>query len=79
MKYLGESEEFSRKTTHTGYKVFNFRMNEYELETIALLIDLVPTRHTMASAIGKDLQLRVRGLRKGIMAAQRDMKEGEDG
>lgn len=75
MKYLGESEEFSRKKTHTGYKVFNFRMNEYELDTIAFLLDIHRVNKSMLSEQGQDLQTRMRGLRKGILHAQKDMRE----
>lgn len=75
MKYLGESEEFSRQKTKTGYKVFNFRLNEYELETIAWLVDLHDSRKTMLSEHGKELQLRLRGIRKGIAQAQEDMSK----
>lgn len=75
MKYLGESEEFSRKKTHNGYKVFNFRMNEYELDTIAFLLDITCCNKSMLSDMGGELQTRMRGLRKGILQAKKDIKE----
>lgn len=77
MKYLGESEEFSRKKTHTGYKVFNFRMNEYELDTIAYLLDITRCNKSMLSEQGKELQERMRGLRKGILQYKKDIKENK--
>lgn len=75
MKYLGESEEFSRKKTKTGYKVFNFRLNEYELDTIGFLLDLYRTNKCVVSEMGKDMQIRVRGLRKGILQAKKDLEK----
>lgn len=75
MKYLGESEEFSRKKTKTGYKVFNFRLNEYELDTIAFLVDLHDSRKTMLSENGKEFQIRLRGLRHGIREAKEALDE----
>lgn len=75
MKYLGESEEFSRKKTKTGYKVFNFRLNEYELDTIDFLLDLYRTNKCVVSEMGKDMQIRVRGLRKGILQAKKDLEK----
>lgn len=75
MKYLGESEEFSRKKTKTGYKVFNFRMNEHELDTIAFLIDMYKMpKNKATSEFGQELQIRLRGLRKGIAEAKKDLE-----
>lgn len=68
MKLQGEVECREHGRTHTGYKVFSMRLNEYELDTIAMLIDMVriPYKNTMLSEQGKDLQNRLRTLRKGI-------------
>ena len=77
MKYLGRSEEFSRKKTHSGYKVFNFRMNEYELDTIAMLLDMHRLNKSTLSEQGRELQTRMRGLRKGILHAKQEMVEGK--
>lgn len=75
MKYLGKSEEFSRSKTHTGYKVFNFRLNEYELDTIAFLIDLYKQPINKAcSERGRELQVALRGLRKGITQCKKELK-----
>lgn len=78
MKYLGESEEFSRKKTKSGYKVFNFRLNEYELDTIAFLIDLHDSRRTMLSEKGREFQIRLRGLRRGIKEAKKALDEQDN-
>ena len=75
MKYQGEVETRFNGKTKTGYKVFSFRMNEYELDTIAWLVDMHDSRKTMISEQGKELQLRLRGLRQGIQQARRAMEE----
>ena len=75
MKYQGEVETRFNGKTHTGYKVFSFRMNEYELETIAWLIDMHDSRKCMLSEQGKEFQLRLRGLRHGIKQAKKAMEE----
>lgn len=78
MKYQGEVETRQHNKTHTGYKVFSFRMNEYELDTIAFLLDSFRINKNMLSEQGKELQGRLRGLRKGILQAQKDMKKPVD-
>ncbi len=78
MKYLGGMHQ-----EPNGHTTFDFRMNEKELSTLALLISMANgfwgnKKAMLYDANGNNITQTVRSLRRGIRIAQEKLKEDKE-